>query len=66
MVAKPGAVNALSSAMRREIEYVWSASGMLLDQLESQPRCWCHLDAFRRNLFAVGYKTVAIDWAFTG
>ena len=66
MVAKPEAVNALSSAMRREIEYVWNASGTLLDQLESLPRCWCHLDAFRRNLFAVGHKTVAIDWAFTG
>lgn len=49
-----------------EVERIWRAAAGLLDRLELLPQCFCHFDAFRRNLFAVGDTTVAIDWAFAG
>jgi hypothetical protein len=49
----------------------WDERGRILDVLDHLPQTLCHLDAFRRNLFAqkdeVGdYQTLAVDWAFTG
>jgi hypothetical protein len=38
----------------------------LMAALERVPRTLCHQDYWRRNLFAVGEETVAVDWAFTG
>src|SRR5919201_6300912 len=45
--------------------------GVLLDRLDRLPHTLCHLDAFRRNLFARvtddgRQQTVAIDWASIG
>jgi hypothetical protein len=50
---------------------LWAERDMLLDALERLSQTFCHLDAFRRNLFArhaVGGcdRTVAIDWACVG
>ena len=50
---------------------LWSDREIFFDALDSLPITFCHLDAFRRNLFAIqsadgNNKTVAIDWAFSG
>lgn len=50
---------------------LWADRDMLLDTLDRLPRTFCHLDAFRRNLFARrnaggGHQTVAIDWSCAG
>jgi AcrR family transcriptional regulator len=50
---------------------LWTERKMFLNALDRLPHTICHLDAFRRNLFArVGAdgrdQTVAIDWAFVG
>ena len=38
----------------------------MLDLLESLPQVFCHQDAFRRNLFSQGGRTIAIDWGYMG
>jgi hypothetical protein len=50
---------------------IWVSRSILLYQGERLPRTFCHLDAYRPNLFlrrdARGStQTVAVDWAFTG
>jgi hypothetical protein len=50
---------------------LWAEREAFLDALDRLPHAFCHLDAFRRNLFARhssegGYQTVAVDWAFAG
>ncbi len=50
---------------------LWANHGRLLNAFERLSVCFCHHDAFRRNLFllqngAGSRGTVAIDWAFVG
>jgi hypothetical protein len=50
---------------------LWEERNFFLDALNRLPQTLCHLDIFRRNLFARktadgGDQTVAIDWAFVG
>jgi len=50
---------------------LWEARDLYLDALDRLPQTLCHLDLFRRNLFARktadgDYQTVVIDWAFAG
>jgi hypothetical protein len=50
---------------------LWAEHETLLETLDSLPQAFCHMDAFRRNLFtqqgAEGRdRTVAIDWAHAG
>jgi hypothetical protein len=50
---------------------VWANRERLLDAFERLPICFCHHDAFRRNLFLRQNEhgaqgTVVIDWAFVG
>jgi hypothetical protein len=50
---------------------LWEERGDYLDALDRLPQTLCHLDVFRRNLFARrtagdDQQTVAIDWAFAG
>ena len=50
---------------------LWEERGVYLDALDRLPQTLCHLDIFRRNLFARrtaggDHQTVAIDWAFAG
>ncbi|MCI0551675.1 MAG: aminoglycoside phosphotransferase family protein, partial [Anaerolineae bacterium] len=65
----------LSSAFPRritdELSRLRANYDTLLDTLDQLPRTFCHLDAYRPNLFihtdAQGSsQTVAIDWVFTG
>jgi len=50
---------------------LWEKRKTLVDAYDRLPTCYCHHDAFRRNLMLRKRKdnileTVAIDWAFTG
>ena len=49
---------------------LWERRSQLADELREGPRCFCHNDAFRRNLLLrrtrSGMEFVAIDWAFAG
>jgi hypothetical protein len=49
-----------------QILAVWEEHHQILDALENLPQVFCHQDAFRRNLFARGGKTIAIDWGYIG
>jgi hypothetical protein len=44
----------------------WDEHVQILDMLESLPQVFCHQDAFRRNLFTRGGRTIAIDWGYMG
>lgn len=53
------------------IRRLWAERELFLDAIERLPQTFCHLDAFRRNLFVRKGsdgppQTVAIDWAFAG
>ncbi|MFN2218884.1 MAG: hypothetical protein ACK2UA_09775 [Anaerolineae bacterium] len=50
---------------------LWAERDLYLGALDRLPQTVCHLDIFRRNLFAQktpdgGVETMAIDWAFVG
>ena len=50
---------------------LWEERSIFLNALDRLPQTLCHLDAFRRNLFAQrtadgADQTVAVDWAFSG
>ncbi|RMF76489.1 MAG: hypothetical protein D6737_20040 [Chloroflexi bacterium] len=45
---------------------LWDEHQHFLDALDKLPQTLCHHDAFRRNLFAQGDTTVAVDWGFVG
>jgi hypothetical protein len=50
---------------------LWEERDLYLDALDRLPQTLCHLDLFRRNLFARKTadgqdQTVAVDWAFAG
>jgi hypothetical protein len=50
---------------------LWEERELYLDALDHLPQTLCHLDVFRRNLFARKTadgddQTVVIDWAFAG
>jgi hypothetical protein len=50
---------------------LWEERNLYLDTLDRLPQTICHLDLFRRNLFARKTadgddQTVVIDWAFAG
>jgi len=49
----------------------WKERGIYLDALDQLPQVFCHMDAFRRNLFARRTpegenQTVAVDWSYVG
>jgi hypothetical protein len=51
--------------------HLWKERTLFLDALDRLPQTLCHLDVFRRNLFARKTadgddQTVVIDWAFAG
>ena len=62
---------AYAAEIAARVERLWSQRAVLLAALDRLPQTFCHLDAFRRNLFVRSdarcqYETVAIDWAFAG
>lgn len=51
--------------------HLWEDRYVLLDVLERLPQTFCHLDAWRGNLFATppedgAHQLIAIDWAYPG
>ena len=44
----------------------WDEHSAILDVLENLPQVFCHQDAFKRNLFTRGDKTIVIDWGYLG
>jgi hypothetical protein len=67
----PYAQRVLPADLMPRMATLWTRREQLLHALTQLPRCFCHHDAFRRNLFArrsaAGQaQTVAIDWAFAG
>jgi hypothetical protein len=67
----PSAQRMLPEATIQGMTALWEKRGKLLQALAQLPRCFCHRDAFRRNLLARqgldgAIQTVAIDWAFAG
>ncbi len=52
------------------LEQLWYRRRQLAHELRDAPRCFCHNDAFRRNLMLRRSdnraEIVAIDWAFSG
>jgi hypothetical protein len=51
--------------------WLWAKRDVFLDALDRLPQTPCHLDVFRRNLFARrtaegNDQTVVVDWAFAG
>jgi hypothetical protein len=61
----------LPGDIRDRFFYLWAERGIYLEALDRLPQTLCHLDIFRRNLFArrtadSEYESVAIDWAFAG
>jgi hypothetical protein len=51
-----------------ETLHFWERRAALLDPFERLPVCFCHHDAYRRNLMArpTHAQTVAVDWAISG
>ena len=54
-----------------EILRLWASYPSLLNILDQLPRTYCHLDAYRPNLFLQrelqgATRTIAVDWVFTG
>jgi hypothetical protein len=67
----PYAQRVLPADLMPRMMALWAQRERFLHALAQLPCCFCHHDAFRRNLFArqdpVGQEeTVAIDWAFAG
>jgi hypothetical protein len=57
----------LQGSQLDRIEQFWGQRHDLLRALDHLPVCFCHHDAFRRNLLARNVaETVAIDWSYTG
>jgi hypothetical protein len=55
----------------QELVQLWDKRTPWLDAIERLPQTFCHMDAFRRNLFARrtadgADETVAIDWPYSG
>ena len=62
---------AYAAEIASRVERLWAQRAVLLAALNRFPQTFCHLDAFRRNLFVRSdargqHETVAIDWAFAG
>ena len=63
--------SAFPCSITDEVMRLWASHSALLTSLDQLPRTFCHLDAYRPNLFihrdAQGSsQTLAIDWVFTG
>ncbi len=49
-----------------QILSLWDERDRILAVLDRLPQVFCHQDAFRRNLFTRGGRTIAIDWGYMG
>ena len=63
--------NAFSESITADVLQLWKRHDQLLNTLDRLPQTFCHMDAYRPNLFLRqdsrgSNQTVAVDWAFTG
>ena len=63
--------SAFQRSIKEDVLRLWSSHDSLLTTLDELPRTFCHLDAYRPNLFILrdapaSDQTAAIDWVFTG
>ena len=62
---------ALPGLAAEAIRQIWEQRHAVLQAVECLPQTFCHLDAFRRNLFwrhsvDGGPQVVAVDWSYAG
>ena len=61
---------AFSADTAVRLRRAWDRRHEILDHLDALPQTFCHMDAFRPNLFdrtsAGPPRTVAIDWSYSG
>jgi hypothetical protein len=62
----PMVQNMFPGIVLAQILTVWDERERILALLDNMPQVFCHQDAFRRNLFTRGGKTIAIDWGYAG
>jgi hypothetical protein len=62
----PVVMNMFPGNTLAQVLAIWEENEQILEVLEKLPQVFCHQDAFRRNLFARGGKTFAIDWGYMG
>src|SRR5262249_28318610 len=63
--------SAFPKSIRDDVLRLWESHAVLMDALDRLPQTFCHMDAYRPNLFirrnAQGIdRTVAVDWVFAG
>ena len=63
--------SAFPKSITDDVLRLWDSHEVLLAALERLPQTFCHMDAYRPNLFIrrdaqAMEQTVAIDWVFTG
>ncbi|MDQ4045635.1 MAG: phosphotransferase, partial [Chloroflexota bacterium] len=61
----------LSPAVKAGFQRIWDERHAWLDTIEALPQTFCHLDAFKRNIFlrlgpTGNLEPGLIDWGFTG
>ncbi|MEM7114159.1 MAG: phosphotransferase [Chloroflexota bacterium] len=62
----PLAQRVLPLDVKDEIIGIWQEREQFIDALKSLPQTFCHIDAFRRNIFHSEAETKLIDWALAG
>ena len=58
--------NILPRPYQERLLHLWHNRDQLFQALAQLPQTFCHLDAFRPNLFAHPNQTIIIDWDKTG
>ncbi|MCB8942590.1 MAG: hypothetical protein H6658_02325 [Ardenticatenaceae bacterium] len=58
--------NILPRSCQNRLLHLWHNRHQLFQALAQLPQTFCHMDAFRPNLFAQQNKTILIDWDKTG
>lgn len=58
--------NAFPIPVQDRLLRMWQERYRYIDHFESLPQTLCHMDAWRRNMFAREGQLVLIDWAYTG
>lgn len=62
----PLAQRALPLNAKDEIVDIWQERERFIDTLRGLPQTFCHIDAFRHNIFHSEAETKVIDWALAG
>jgi Phosphotransferase enzyme family len=68
---QPRLRSAFGQGFKEDVSHLWTSYEALFAALDQLPQTFCHLDAYRPNLFLRrdrhgSDQTVAVDWVFTG